>query len=113
MLNVKISGVSIVRGDDHVLVLGVLHAGHHGRVEVVHLAAPEHTDSAADLQLRLALHCHIVAGSRQEILPGEDVRFVAPGSVHYDTVDVRGNDGRHSTRVEEALQPQQNLSVAN
>ena len=113
MLNVKISGVSVVRGDHHVLVLGLLQAGDQGWVEVVHLVAPEDTDSAANLQLRLALHSHLVNSSLQEILSGEDVRFVAPSFVHNDTVDVGRDDGRHPAWVEEALQPQQHLSVGD
>ena len=110
MLNVKISGVSVVSGDHHVLLLSVLQAGDHGRVEVVDLVAPEHTDSAANLQLRLALHSNLVNSSLQEILSGEDVRFVAPGFVHDDAVDVRRNYTGHPPGVEEALQSQQNLS---
>ena len=113
MLDVKISGVSIVSGDDHVLLLRVLQAGDHGGVEIVHLAAPEHTDSAANLQLGLGLDSHIVNCSPQEILAGKYVRFVAPGLVHDDPIDVRRDDGGHPAWVEHLLQPQQNLSVVN
>ena len=110
MFDVKISGVPVVSGDDHVVLLSVLEAGDHGGVEVVHLAAPEHTDPPTHLQLRLGLDSHIVDGSLQEILSGEDVRFVAPGFVHDDAVDVRRNYTGHPPGVEEALQSQQNLS---
>ena len=82
-------------------------------MEVVHLVAPEHTNPAANLQLRLALHSDVVNSSLQQILPGEDVRFVAPGFVHDDTVDVRRNYVGHAAWVEQALQPQQNLRGEN
>ena len=109
----KISGVPVVSGDDHVVLLSVLEAGDHGGVEVVHLAAPEHTDPPTHLQLRLGLDSHIVNGSLQEILSGEDVRFVSPGFVHDDTVDVGRNNVGHPAWVEDALQPQKNLGVTN
>lgn len=113
MLDVKISGVPVVSGDHHVLLLSVLQAGHHGGMEEVHLAAPEHADSAANLQLRLGLHSHVVNSSLQQILSGEDVRFVSPGFVHDDTVDVGRNNVGHPAWVEDALKPQQNLGVTN
>ena len=42
---------------------------------------------------------------REDLLPGEDVRLVAPLPVHQDAVDIRGRDLANTARMEVAPNP--------
>ena len=105
----KVSGVSVISGDHHELLLCLLHVGDQGGVKEVHLVAPEDADSASHPELGLVGDPDLVYCSAEEILPGEDMRFVPPLPVHYDPVDIRRHNADHTAGVHHALKTQQNL----
>lgn len=55
LAEVYISGVSIISGHDHIVWVLVGEASDQARVEIVHLAAPEHADAAPEGELTYRL----------------------------------------------------------